>query len=278
MPMIVWGKKRREYDKGRVAEWCPQCSDVKPFAVKAINMVSHVYFIPLGSGTVVGHLARCGACGFETELDMDEYGAPVLDPSADLDEVVRRTNPNIRARVAEQLALEQKLKSAPGELDPAERLEIIGSRLTGAAVRVEGHFQGGTNLGFRTGLALAATFLVPLALALYLADDGRDSEALAWQVPLGAFVLGIVVTIYLGVTAGGRWVRKKVLPPLAESLVPLEPTHEELETVLTGMREAGLKMGKKLSVQQIADAIGEVQTAPGRAGGAGGAGGAVMPG
>lgn len=59
---ITWGTSTREDVLGVVADYCPYCRRVRRHAVIEYARTSHVYFIPLGSGTPVAAGRECYRC------------------------------------------------------------------------------------------------------------------------------------------------------------------------------------------------------------------------
>src|SRR5262245_27537497 len=61
--LIIWGKSIEKRFQGIVADRCFLCQSITTATVESVHQVSHVYYIPLGSGELVQNQNRCHACG-----------------------------------------------------------------------------------------------------------------------------------------------------------------------------------------------------------------------
>lgn len=109
--LIIWGKKRTVRRVGSVADFCPSCRGVQRFRVSRIGLVSHVYYLSLGAGDLVGHIAECQVCGYIKETEPTIYREMRRNATEDLAELVRATYPDLPDVYEERLRLEQKLRS-----------------------------------------------------------------------------------------------------------------------------------------------------------------------
>lgn len=212
-------------------------------------------FVPVAHSKdlgVVGHDRVCDECSFCTPTSLAAFADVVQDRPADLESLLRRTNPEGRQRFQERLRMEA---------------EVAGGRLTPDA---------------KAGL-LAETILCldPHLRKVLPAPLDRQS----WMFPLGTVLGGAVLGTVgdamktrgealailgaLAVVAGGfgflatgiraflrpAFVRRKLtleaIPLLVRAWAPLRPTRRELEKAILDTRASGSALAKVLDVERL---------------------------
>lgn len=251
---IVWGRKAKREKMGYVADLCPACSEPRAFLVQRVCMVSHVYYIPLGSGPTVGFERVCLHCKSRYRADPQLYAA-IRPSNFAFDELRAYTFPNLDAYYAGHLRLQQKLKESPELLSTDERTTLITQRIGAMAANVEQRFAR-THVDGWVGLALLAT-VAALIGAGYLGSMFPDYQS---TILGSTLCIGLAGVIVLGVTSGRRYIKRKIVPRLVESLLPLQPSGAEIADALAGFKRRGLKIGQKL---KTADLLRALPAAPG---------------
>jgi hypothetical protein len=247
---IVWGRKARREKMGYVADLCPACSEPRAFLLQRVSMVSHVYYIPLGSGPTVGFERVCLHCKSRYRADPQLYAA-IRPSNFAFDELREYTFPNLDAYYAGHLRLQQKLRETPELLSADERTVLITQRIGGMAASVEQRFAR-THVDGWVGLALLATIAAMIG-AGYLAGMFPDYGSTILGCTLCVGLAGVIV---LGATSGRRYIKRKIVPRLVESLRPLQPSAAEIADVLAGFKRRGMKIGRKLKSSDLAGATG----------------------
>ena len=253
---IVWGKRRKEKTIGSVADFCPMCRDLRGFYVRAVKMVSHLYFIPLSSQTV-GHMVVCAKCGYEHPANLTEYESVANDPGPDFDSLIEKTYPSIREDWLERLALEKVVAESPQRVPPDQREDLIREVFLYCAPTVEKIHGDEIQLDRASGWGCFTTLgLTVLLLVVYLMIKERKIRSDSILPAIG-IVLGIsmVVTVYLIATVKRRQLRQKILPLLGRALAPLQPDVTELHGVLDEFSHLDMKIGKKLKPETVQEAI-----------------------
>jgi len=114
---FISGSNVRREEIGVVADLCPQCGRVRAHTISEYYRVGHIYFIPLGGGTLVGIGRECYACGAELQCDSHRYDR-ILDPGeADrmsLREIMEETN----SRLVDFLESEGEFDRPVGRREP----------------------------------------------------------------------------------------------------------------------------------------------------------------
>lgn len=249
--LIIWGTRIRRKRCGRVAAFCERCDDIHPHHVNEVRNVSHLYYVPLGRGTLVGHEGICAGCRTTVGIDAETFAGFVDDPQAPLETLIAQTNPDLPEEVARWRDLQARI--VEGDITEEERLGLVVNKIVGFADKVEArasqvHLDLWTGLAFVGGL-LASIFGIAL-VALTIQDPGAQAIG---------FILAIVVmfvpAIYFAATDVPRFTRRKIIPPLADALATLCPSRDDLIQALTLVRQTKLKIGRHVKPDQLADAV-----------------------
>ena len=261
--MIVWGTKRKLKRLGNIAEFCPLCRSIQPFAVTRISMAGHIYFISLGSGQTVGFTATCRNCGLQIPVDATEYGKIAKRPLPDIEALVQQTYPTIADVYAERLAIENRLTSKQA-LSADERLALIREPFDAIVPMLEQRCGGETQFDKPTGIGCAATLLLPAMLVIIplVLDKQRAVDTFFGPAALVVGGASFLVTLFFLVTTNYRYFKSTLYPVLARCLLPLDPTKDELDSILETFRTAGLQVGTRLKAQRILDTIEELRLRP----------------
>ena len=78
-------------------------------------------------------------------------------------------------------------------------------------------------------------------------------KTFAYLVP--ALLSGLSVIIWQLIGSGSRFMRREIIPVLARSLAPLQPTQQELEAVVNEIRQGTHKIGRKVKPEQVLEQI-----------------------
>ena len=243
---IVWGKKLVYRKVGYVADFCPICRTPKPFELKRVGSAGHVYYISSGEGELVGYERTCQECGTSFPAEPTAY-ASVCKRSAPLAELTQQTFPNMDQVLRERLALEEKVQRAPSSLSPQERHALIRSPFLLLSPKVERRFAS-THLDKEIGLSMVAAIallIVGPALAHAVVPDAAEMSVLFF------IVSGVSLVTWQVVASGRRFMKRHVVPVLATSLRPLEPTEGELKSVLAELKQLRHKMATKLKLVDL---------------------------
>jgi hypothetical protein len=249
---IIGGIRRTERLLGYVADFCPICREVRAFRLVRVGLVGHLYYISFGAGKLIGHIIRCEECGVDFETDPTRYASIEKKRPVHFSDLVPATFPNFEVAYAAEFAQEDQIRRAPRALPPGERQELLIApfrHLHGAvAARYAG---GGMQLDKQASLGCLGTFVLILglfALAAYLKGAQSDNILIAI---LSVFCLGSLYTLVQTILARGRFLRARIIPPLARALDRLQPDETELLECLKRCREIGWTIGSKVKARQI---------------------------
>ncbi len=211
--LMSFGRSRSR--KGRVADWCGLCRKVGPF---------HLVQIKTGNGTVVGFEVECSGCRARQPADLARYSGLARWGSRDLAQLVERTQPDLAARYHGQLR--HTLRLAKGELGVEERGEMARESLAAAARWSTVSWR---LLDMDLPILVGVLVLVggPIAAGIFGIGAPRTGTVAAALAGLG---LGLMLVGQA--TLRGRFIRRKVLPPLRRSLAALDLRERDLQAVL----------------------------------------------
>lgn len=257
--IFIWGTKRSTRKIGFAADFCPICRQIRSFKVRAVRMVKHVYYVPLGRGTLVGHQSLCESCGVTLHTDENlPYRSTVKTAPADLEQLVFETYPGIRTDLAQRLQIEERIARRREPLESGIREQLLHEPFAILAPTVELRFAG-TRFDRPTSFGCLATIAITIVFSGLGATFfyGSDGEEIMLDLAGAAFLIGSIYTIVRLAMAPGAFVRSEILPRLARALGPLQPTEDEIAACLARMRLMKLKIGKKVKVPAIVQAIAD---------------------
>ena len=249
---IVWGTKVVNKYRGRRAEYCPLCRDVQPFRRTQIETVGHLYYIPLGTRKLVGLFDSCETCTLSRQVSTDDGGELVRSRRLDLESLVDQTHPTVRQRFASSLNLPERLRTR--QAGPPERQRAVIDTLILADILV-GARTGAVRFDRSTGLAFVGAIVAPI---LVIALGQRLGPAYGEQVGIAAIIaasLCVSFMIYLIATDGKRHTRRVLQPIIVKALAPLDPSVEELQEVIDGLKNNKMKIGKYLEAHTLKEAL-----------------------
>jgi hypothetical protein len=238
---FVWGKKYVSRKMGFVADFCPLCRKVRSFQLDRVGLASHVYYVSLGKGKLVGYAKKCMDCTTILTGNPDLYrevSKKLIEPG----ELQRSTFPNLQTHYAERLTLEQTITHSPASVPGDTRRALLKEPFILLNPAVEKRFSS-TQIDIQTGLTLLAV----LVFVPFLSSLGNQfAPAHGGEILLGLLLAGVGAVAVQGFRQTGRYFDTKIFPVLVPALKPLRPTTEEITSVITELKKAELKFGKKL--------------------------------
>lgn len=249
---IVWGKKLVYRKLGYVADFCPICREAKPFELQRVGSAGHVYYITVGEGELVGYERTCQHCRISLQAEPSMYSDISKKPMP-LRDLITHTFPNIQQVFQGRMELEDKVKKSPSLLTAEERHALIRQPFTLLASKVERRFSS-THIDKETAIAIAIGLGLMLAgPAIFSAIAPESQEAGL----LTCISLGLLLICWKGMGSGKRFMQRDIIPVLANSLKPLNPSEGELNAVLAELKQLRNKMGKKLNVAALMDHLAQ---------------------
>ena len=253
---FILGTKTFYRKVGYVADFCPICRSPQPFQIRRIGLASHLYYLPVSQGKLIGYDRTCQQCKTLSTTDFSRYHQALKRSPASLDELIAQTFPTLRTYYSTRLALEQRVQQSALFLSADERHNLICEVFDCLAPIVQKRFTSVT-CDWQTGVALLFVIFVFAFLApywhLYLPPDIS-------QVPLRvAIAASLIALIWQLSVSKFRFMRQKILSRLATALMPLQPTKQEIERVLNELAASNMKIGKKVNWKDLEPALQEAR-------------------
>ncbi|MBX7223416.1 MAG: hypothetical protein K1Y36_26115 [Blastocatellia bacterium] len=252
--IIIYGTKIRKHSVGWVSEFCPICGEITKGNLTELIVYDHVYFIPTTSGTVIEHRSYCDQCGFGTVSDRNSFIGTKNDRIYALEDLIRETCPDIRAKYAMPLKAEENLKlGLTKTASPAQRFEQIAHPFYLLERDFREFFSGETKLDAYGNTALSVVLLVGIlgsALCFYFFNN---AELFFWTGTgtLLLTALSFCVFLYFHATTKRRFVAGAIVPILHKRLRIVQPTREELESCLEALKSRRIQIASHLTIDQL---------------------------
>lgn len=238
--LLIWGTKKVERKLGFVGETCPRCRAVRSVKVSRIGLASHLFFVPVSRGRLLGFLGECQQCSGEFEVQPTDYSGFEKNKKAELNSLVTKTNP----------------KLLPGNKHAVElfnrffQLRDPFLRFNQSLVQ---RYARGTRFDLPSGLALLATFVVPIALGFAI-PSMPFSDAVKGgmgKFAIGLFLVGLIGSVVLLFGEQKRFFRKRLLSEITSSLKALNPQEAELDSVVAALRKYGYHICRFVSTESL---------------------------
>lgn len=252
---IVWGKKRVEKRLGHAADFCPICREITPFQIVRVGVSSHVYFIPLGEGNVLGHIGECSRCKTKIPVNPTKYKAFFFAPGTDIEKLIAESYPNLRLDHAERFEIEKKIKEHH-IFSPAEREVLLMEPFRYLDGRVAERYAN-TSFDKESGLGCLLTVLLSFIFGCLFAGILPSGSVQEISFISGGliFCVGLVYTVVQLMIAPGRFVKREIVPILAKALLPLNPKQNEVTQCVNQLKAARSRLGKKITDQLLWEQI-----------------------
>lgn len=239
---VVWGLKTVSRLGGYVADFCPICRVARPFRLLRITRVGHLYGVGIGNGRLLGHKRRCTACQIEFSANPERYTS-TSPLRVELAVLIARTYPRLDVEYAERLMHEKMIQNHRMPRQTELRRHYIEEPFRLLAPMVEEFFAHAQVDGYMFAIPaaiLAALLTVSRFLLVLLGPAAMQRFAILLALmPLMWFV--VTVSLMFGV--GGRWLRRRIYPVLARTLLVLDPSIDEIRDVLAVQKHAGAHIG-----------------------------------
>jgi hypothetical protein len=254
---IVWGTTIRRRTKGFGLHFCPICRDLRACAVKAVEKVGHVYYLPVGRPEQLHLELTCPTCKSLLTGNVGTvtpHKARIEDPYAALDQLLPDEASPLRAR----LAIEEQLD----QVSPDQRRALLAEPIM--ALNYEHDVQSKT--GWRQSLiSLLQLMLVVAMISTFLCwglwcrpallGDKRPT-ILAVSI-VGSALTGalLVLVLWVNFTAARRLASGRFIPRIAQTLRVLVPAANELEATKAALSARGFKLAESVDLQALQRAI-----------------------
>lgn len=251
---IIWGTRHVRQHRGYVADFCAICRGIERFHVSDIRVAHHFFFIPFAKSETTSQMRTCTACGQQAFPEPGTYDAFVADAQADIDTLVRETNPTLLEKLTDRLVLEERAKESLAQLAPDERTTLLTEPFVALSEQVGRRFARGGCSNVLAYLALAASLLLFCVWIAYSDETSGGAHVLVMAAGVVSWIL-FPASLYFFATSSRRYMKGRIVPLLAKALAPLKPTEAELAKVIETLEADGYKIAWKLRPGWILEAL-----------------------
>ena len=244
---IVWGRRVNRKKIGYVADFCPMCREPQAFLLRSISAYRHVYYIPTTSSESLGFERICQGCKLALQGAPKYYKASSKKP-VNVEDIVRTSFPTLREHYADRLRIEDALRKDPFALSNDLRYALVEQpfKILSPLVLLRR-----TSLDWVVAAALVAGFSLLFLAPTHIDTLHIDNQEAVFGVMGGA---GLILFVGSMVTEPRRYIKRKIVPRIANTLAPVRPTEAEINAVRGRMRGAKQKIAS-LRASQLLKAI-----------------------
>lgn len=237
---LIWGTKKVTRKLGFVGEICPRCRTVRSVKVNRVGLASHIFFVPVSRGRLLGFTGECQQCSGEFEVQPTDYPIFEKNKKTDLNSLVEKTNPKL-------------LPNNKPAIESFQRFSQLRDPFLRFNQSLVDRYARGTRFDLPSGLAFLATFVIPISIgfaipAMPFSEAVKDGVG---NFAIGLFVAGLIGSIVLLYGEQKRFFRKRLLSEITRSLKPLNPQRTELDSCLASLRKYGYHICKFVTVESL---------------------------
>ncbi|MEM6332749.1 MAG: hypothetical protein AAF823_05355 [Planctomycetota bacterium] len=255
--MLIAGSRVKRTLRGRVADYCHACGDVRPMLVYDETVYPHIYFVPLGREVPAGSVAVCETCGAELRVDPYRYADFSKDVSLPLDALSGQTHPALSRKIAEHRTFVKRVEAGTASMSEKARwmLDVLSpieqaAEVRGEKLRVDGMAMlsmGVTAIGF-VGAILVGAGVLGWSWPVWLG------------VAAGVLLVGAGVCGWLVMTDVARFARGQVREA-AYVLTEAQATDAELFGLVESMKAKHGRLAGCVSARWLSRLLREADEA-----------------
>lgn len=240
---IVFGEKQTRRKMGFVAENCPSCHATRPVRIHRVGMSSHIFWVPLGKGRLIGYYGVCQQCKIDFDIDPTNYVSLSRKHVDNLLDLQTMTNPKLDPNNRDAVA-------------SFERFERIRDPMLHANHVLQRRYTGGTRFDRTSGLAFLATLAIPaIMFSVDLTFLGHAAQQTIGTVSIWAFVLGLIGSFVILAREPRRYFRRELEPEILKELLQINPRADELDDCLKLMKKYEYRVREHVSTRRLMDQI-----------------------
>ena len=248
---LIWGEQNTEKKLGYVAEYCATCRDIRTVKLLRVGRVSHLYYVPLGQGRLLGYDGVCRNCELRFGVEISDYPAFEQDKDSELVALVRKTNPKLLAGNDAAVAAWRRMTEIR---EPFVRYNL----------NLLQRYIGRTRFDLHSGLALAGAFVLPAVFVVVTSLLALPKSADSWLGfgMIAIFFGGLIATNRLLKSAPQRYFHQRLEEAMLEDVRRARPTREELAECMAGLREHGYPIAEAISIERVLGCASAPQDRP----------------
>lgn len=243
---IVWGSRIKRRKKGFAVDYCPICRSQQAMRVIQLRRAGHIYWVSLFPGKPFAFEATCSLCSAAFIRNLHTYRKFVMEP--DVEQAFHEcTTPGIEVLLEERTAMEERLHSDSASY--SERMDLIREVILDLEYMAEQKAKKGKSESITSVIAL---LFIVACIGSALCGSGQITCPFVYGWYLSTVSL-FVVLVYRAVVTSKRARSLVVMDLLSRGLVPIDPSREELESVLAQARNS--KLAKSIQVDYLINQI-----------------------
>jgi hypothetical protein len=248
--MVVMGTVIRRRSLGYGLHFCPICRELRQCGVKAVMKVTHIYFLPIGSGEHVVNELTCPDCGSTygqaPNRTLTTQKERALDEVTMLGSLLSDESSPLLAR----LELEERLH----KLSTAERRTLLAEPFLALSYE----YSGAGKKGWRQSvMALGQLILISSLFAspilwFFWREDRNNIPLLISALGVSLFTAAFAaLMLWIQFSSPRRITSRLFMARLARSLRPLSPTQQDIEGILKALRARGVEVADSVEMAAL---------------------------
>jgi len=248
--LIIITRKVRRRRLGLVADFCPDCGEVRPMWYCRRRNMDHLFGIPTGLGVILDDAVICDECGCEMETQRADYAALSRSSAttSSIERLIDETHPDVFERRDHLIAPTRQARQA--DAPATMRIDYIAKILIRTGQGLD-HRLLQVRLDHWSGLALLGV-LAPIIIAICRSNSWLAKGPL-WvgDVLFYSALASAAVLLLLLATDVQRYMNREVYPRLLRKLQPLKLSAEEIACAADALKQSQYTIGRKISVARL---------------------------
>lgn len=241
--ILIFGDKQYTKKMGFAAEHCPRCDTTRVFRINRIGLTAHVFWLPMGTGHLLGYTAVCQHCGVEFDAEPTNYTSLVKKNKAALTDMVEATNPRLNP-------------NNRSDSSAFQRFAVLREPFLRVNKTLHVRYTGNTKLDLRSGLVFFLAFALPAALTMpdyeFLSPENEQRlGSLAGFI----FIFGLIAGFVVLYREPRRYFQRNIEPELVQSLRGMNPQLSELQDCIARMKKYEYKIGNFVKAEDLLEKI-----------------------
>lgn len=245
--MYSWIQHRDYINKiGYVADFCKICRKTSRFQLLQLNHQLLYSHLPVFGTSITGYFKCCMVC--QTKYEAEQAIYPVIHKKLEPIEAMLKSLPKPTPESIYRMSVESQIANSPGSIHHDLRMKLLrepffilspeaSSQLKIFSLDIHGFY-----------LFIFSIVLIFLFLSQIVNLNQIDDPLIqfAFSIAVGLFIL-----LFYKIFQRNRFIMKFLIRNLATSLRPLKPSEEELEIVVSQMKDRNLKIGRLFNHEKL---------------------------
>jgi hypothetical protein len=247
---------------GWVADFCPNCREVRAFELLRVGVAQHFYFVSASEGQLARHHLRCGTCNVRLLADPSHYAGTERRQPKELQKLVAATCPMVYERYAEPLSQAKKFRDQPKEIPQETRGELLFTSFRLFNPMVEHRHANWSDFDKYSGSGCLLTIAIMIVFFNRSCHYTGDTALGLIEAGFISMLIGLIVTLVLAMFGPSRYVKSCIIPGLVSGILQFDPSPDEVSQVVKRTRSLGFRIGKMVKPAQLTAALEAARSCP----------------